>query len=232
MTTIDANCRVAELVQRVPGAARTFEQLGIDYCCRGKRTLREAVDEAKLELPAVSAMLEHNALEGPPAPDASDLPALVQHLLDKHHAFTRRELARLLPLASKVEGVHGSRHPELTRIRELVEALSADLLPHMLKEERVLFPYVLSLSDGERTRPLFGTVANPIRVMQNEHDHVGEVLATLERVTERYTPPSDACGSYVALFAGLKALQADIHEHVHLENNALFPAALALESGR
>lgn len=229
MTTIDVNRSVAELASALPGAARTFEELGIDYCCRGKQSLLDAVKEANLSLVEVQGRLERHALEHPQVPDHGDLGRLIQHLLDTHHVFTRTELARLLPLAEKVERVHARVHPELVRVRALVQELAADLLPHMQKEERVLFPYVERLLSGQRERPPFGTVANPVRVMSDEHDLVGALLLELERVTSRYTPPEDACGSYGALYAGLKALQADIHEHVHLENHVLFPAAIALE---
>lgn len=227
--TIDTSQTVADLAQSLSGAAKTFEQLGIDYCCRGKQPLVDAVREANLALADVRAVLEQNAAENEQRPVPRDLRALISHIVDKHHVFTREELARLLPLAEKVTRVHSARHPELSRVQQLVTALEADLLLHMLKEERVLFPYVLQLVDGERTQPVFGTVANPIFMMSSEHEHVGALLAELEQQTDHYTPPADACGSYRVLYTGLKALQADIHQHVYLENHLLFPTALELE---
>lgn len=231
MTTIDTSRSVAELVRTLPGAARTFEALGIDYCCRGAQSLADAVEEAQLSLVAVRTLLEHDARADHPDPNPRDLAQLIKHILDKHHTFTRTELARLLPLAEKVERVHGRKRPELVRVHALVQELAVDLLPHMQKEERVLFPYIQQLLQGRLERPPFGTVENPVRVMNDEHEQVGALLLELEHITERYTPPEGACGSYAALYAGLKALQADIHEHVHLENYVLFPAAIELERG-
>jgi regulator of cell morphogenesis and NO signaling len=229
MNTIDVRRTVAEITQSVPGAARAFERLGIDYCCRGKVPLETACEQANLPLQKVLMALDE-AVHSRALQDAPREPRqLIHYILERHHVFTRNELERLAPLADKVRRVHGDSHPELTEVKALLQALADDLVPHMLKEERVLFPYIERLADGDSTTPPFGTIENPLRMMDAEHESVGALLVHLERVTNHYTPPAGACGSYNALYAGLKELQADIHEHVHLENHLLFPRALELE---
>jgi regulator of cell morphogenesis and NO signaling len=157
--------------------------------------------------------------------------ALVDHLESTHHAYLRVALPRLCALADKVASVHGERHPELSEVARLVVELRADLEPHLLKEERVLFPMVRELA-GAAVAPEFhcGTLANPIRVMSQEHDAVGELLALLRATTGDYAVPADGCASYAALYTGLAELEADTHLHVHKENNVLFPAVLAGEA--
>lgn len=229
MTTIDATRTVAEITQSVPGAARTFERLGIDYCCKGKEALARACELAHLPLETVTQALEQG-MYGRAREDIPKEPRqLIRHIIERHHEFTRQELTRLGTLVEKVWRVHGDRHPELKEVHRLFFALVDDLEPHMLKEERVLFPYIERLADGDRSPPPFGTVENPIRMMNVEHESVGALLTELERVTDHYTAPANACGSYRALYAGLQELQADIHEHVHLENHVLFPRALLME---
>jgi regulator of cell morphogenesis and NO signaling len=228
-TTINPERTVAELARSVPGAARVFETLGIDYCCRGKQTIREAASASRLSVEAVLGQLEAGA-HGPRSAEHPEEPAaLIAYIVQTHHVYTREALSRLDGLAQKVLRVHGREHPELQRVAMLVEQLYEELIPHMLKEENVLFPYVTDLARGTATPPPFGTVVNPVRMMHFEHERVGAMLEELEHVTGRYTPPAGACGSWGALYAGLKELQADVHVHVHLENHVLFPAALALE---
>jgi regulator of cell morphogenesis and NO signaling len=229
MYTIDATRTVAEITQSVPGAARVFERLGIDYCCKGKEPLEKACEDAHVPLALALTTLEKNMHGRGPADAPKEPRQLLRHIVTRHHSFTRDELGRLSPLLDKVCRVHGARHPELAEIRSLFEALAEDLMPHMLKEEQVLFPYIERLADGDSTPARFGTVQNPIAMMNVEHEGVGALLAQLERVTDGYRPPEGACGSYRALYEGLKELQADIHEHVHLENHVLFPQAVALE---
>ena len=229
MTTIDATRTVAEITQSVPGAARAFERLGIDYCCRGKEDLARACELAHLPLDTVLQALEQ-AMHGRPREDVPREPRqLIRYILDRHHEFTRQELTRLGPLVEKVLRVHGEHHPELADVHRLFFALADDLLIHMLKEERVLFPYIERLADGDFSPPPFGTIDNPLTMMDAEHETVGALLAELERVTDRYTPPHNSCGSYRALYTGLKEMQADVHVHVHLENHVLFPSAVTLE---
>ena len=161
------------------------------------------------------------------APDA-----LVDHLEATHHAYLHAELPRLSALADKVVAAHGARHPELSEIRLAYETIRADLEPHLAKEEQVLFPMIRALAGAATTAPRFhcGTLQNPISVMLREHDQVGDLLATLRRLTQDYQAPADGCASYRALFDGFAELEADTHLHVHKENNVLFPAVVAYEA--
>ena len=159
------------------------------------------------------------------------LTALVRFILDTHHVYTRAAIATLPPLAAKVRGRHGDVHPETRNVDRLVQRLVEDLGPHMLKEERILFPYIEALeAQAQGGDSCFGTVTNPIRVMLREHEAVEEILAELRAVTANYALPPDACESFRALYAGLEGLEADLHRHIRLENDILFPGAIALET--
>jgi len=160
---------------------------------------------------------------------ASSLRTIASNIVKTYHDYTREELQTLTPLANKVLGVHGERHPELAEVVSLIADLSADMLPHMLKEEQVLFPYVDQLEDGKAPTPFFGTVKNPVRMMMLDHDRVGELLARLRTVTSDYTVPGNACFSYRELYRRLPELETLTHEHIHIENNLYFPRAVQLE---
>lgn len=228
MTQIDPHLTVSELTRTVPGAFRVFERHGIDFCCGGKIPLAQACAEKQVPL---DALLQ--ALAAGSEPHTSEPPegvsALIAHIIEQHHVFESAELRRLAPLADKVIRVHGGRHPELAEVGRLMRELTGDLLPHMQKEEIVLFPAMRALESGEHGRACFATLAQPLSVMLAEHEQVGQLLRDLERVTDRYTPPANACGSYRALYEGLGELQADVHRHMYLENELLFPRATALE---
>jgi regulator of cell morphogenesis and NO signaling len=220
---------LAELVTADPSTARVLERHGLDYCCGGRRSLRAACEERGID--AGSLLAELGELGAGPAPDwASMGPAeLVEHLESTHHRYLHEELPLLSALAEKVVGVHGGRHPELAEVRGTYEELRADLEPHLMKEERVLFPMIRELvAAGETPELHCGSIANPIGVMLMEHDRAGELLAHLRRSTDTYRPPEDACNSYRVLYSRLAQLEGDVHLHVHKENNLLFPAVLAL----
>ena len=217
---------LGDLVAEAPARAAVLDRLGLDDCCHGQRTLAAACADAGLDDGAVAAALE---TEVPGQVDHPTEPAaLADHIEATHHAYLHTELPELDALAAKVAGVHGERHPELAEMHRLVVALRADLEPHLLKEERVLFPAIRALTTGQREFP-FGTVQNPIRMMSMEHDRAGELLAELRETTAGYAVPDDGCASYRSLYERLAALEADTHRHIHLENNVLFPAAIALE---
>jgi regulator of cell morphogenesis and NO signaling len=205
-----------------------FERLGLDYCCHGHRTLDEACTSAGLDPAAIALALDDVA------PTAADHPtepaALAAHIEATHHHYLHAELPELRALAAKVASVHGERHPELEDVRRLVDEISAELEPHLLKEERVLFPAIRALADGTAAGFPFGTIANPIRMMAFEHDRAGDLLAALRTATAAYSVPSDGCASYRSLYERLAHLEADTHRHIHLESNVLFPAAAALEA--
>lgn len=232
MTMIDPQMTLGELVDEYPALAREFERRGLDYCCGGGRTLAAACVGRGLDPAATAVELAAAAGERAPA-DWSTMAVddLCDHLEATHHAYLWEELPRLSALVEKIRSVHGDRHPELAEIARVYEEIRADLEPHLLKEERVLFPLVHELA-GAQNMPSFhcGSVRNPIGVMLAEHDRVGDLLARLRMLTGDYTPPADGCASYTACFAGLAELEADTHLHIHKENNILFPKAVRLEA--
>lgn len=220
---------VADIVLAKPAAARVFERHEIDYCCHGQRPLEQACSEAGVDLDAVQAELDALAVAPLTGPVADEVGALIGHIVSVHHTYLRRELPRLGELMVKVIAAHGTAHPEVHDMAATLEELSADLLPHLLKEERVLFPLAIELLGAVEPTGLHGgSVTNPIRVMNSEHDRVGEPV-TLRRQTGGYEPPEDACPTWRALYAGCAEMEADVHQHVHLENNLLFPKIIGLE---
>jgi regulator of cell morphogenesis and NO signaling len=231
MTTIPTERSLAELVTSVPGAARVFERHGLDYCCGGGQRLDVACRDRGVDPGEIIGELAD--LQTMPAPAWATMgPAeLVDHLEQTHHAYLHAEFPRLSALATKVVGVHGARHPELTEVQAAFEAVRADLDPHLMKEEQVLFPMIRELA-ASATAPQFhcGSLANPISVMLTEHDRAGELLARMRDLTDGYQTPPDGCASYRALYDGLAELEADTHLHVHKENNVLFPAVVDLEA--
>jgi regulator of cell morphogenesis and NO signaling len=220
---------LGELVAERPGRAAVLDRLGLDYCCHGQRSLAEACDAAGLDAGAIAVVLEDVEATIVDVDHPRGPVALADFIEATHHRYLHDELPALEALAAKVRVVHRHRHPELDDVCRLVAEIHADLEPHMLKEERVLFPAIRALTGGTRDFP-FGTVQNPIRMMGIEHDQCGELLAQLRVAARDYTAPEDACASYRSLYARLAALEADTHRHIHLENNVLFPAAVALEA--
>lgn len=233
---------VRELALENPAATRVFEKLGIDYCCGGNKSLEEACRAAKLPIEEVLDSLEvveqsarvaqkdHNWQTEP-------LADLVAHINNTHHKYTREEIARLGPLFDKVCSVHGKNHPELLHVRTSFRGLAEELTMHMMKEEMVLFPYVVRMEEAVIQRepvlpPPFGSVRNPISMMEHEHDSAGNALRAMRLASGGYAPPSDACVSYQTLYKALADFEADLHQHIHLENNILFPRAIAMEQGR
>jgi regulator of cell morphogenesis and NO signaling len=159
---------------------------------------------------------------------------LIAHITSTHHTYTRREIARLGPLFDKVCSVHGKNHPELLHIRAGFRGLAQELTMHMMKEEMVLFPYIVRLEEAVMQRepvsaPPFGSVSNPISMMEHEHDSAGNALRAMRQASSGYNPPPDACVSYQTLYKALVDFEEDLHQHIHLENNILFPRAIALE---
>ncbi len=231
-----AERQLRDLVLENQAAARVFENLAMDYCCSGSQTLAEACKAANLPPEAVIAMIE----KCDPAVSGKDwrreaLADLARYIVDKHHAFTRAEIVRLNDLIAKVVLVHGNNHPELIRVQRIFAALSEELQEHMRKEEEMLFPYIAQLEEAARIkhRPpesMFGTVQNPVAMMMMEHEASGQALEMIRETTNNYAVPTDGCASYQTLYQALAAFAADLHQHIHLENNVLFPRAIELES--
>lgn len=229
--TLIADRTVGELVAERPGRSRIFQAFGIDFCCQGGRTLREACERKNMALDAVIDQLEAELSAQPsPASNPAELPIdeLARYIVETHHGFLRRELPRLRAMSERVASVHGSHTPSLVEMLRTFIGLEEELNSHMMKEEQILFPAIIALSRGTASpRPLDG----PIACMIHEHELVGEALAHLNKLSHRFQPPADACNTYRALFAGLNDLEEDLHRHIHLENAVLFPAAKALAGG-
>lgn len=236
---IEPNTTVREIVVAIPASVSVLEDLGIDYCCGADKRLAEACQSAGLEISEVVRSIK--AAEMAPRADTGSedwigqpLAKLMDHIVDKHHTYCRQEVARIEPLLAKVVNKHGGHHPEVRRISGLFSALSKELLMHLVKEEQTLFPYIARMEQtvtagGSFPRPPFGTVQNPVHMMVLEHDNAGEALKEIRNLSSGYVPPPDACETYRSLYAGLKIFEADMHLHVHLENNVLFPRAVDLE---
>jgi len=239
--TIATTTTVGEIAAEVPSCTREFEKLGIDYCCGGNRTLDQACVEAKVPVQEVLERLKKSAESASYTNSAENwqnapLADLIANINSTHHVFVRSECPRILALTAKVVGVHGKNHPELLQVQELFTALSEELSVHLMKEEQILFPYVLRMEEsvlaGEPAPPaMFGTVMNPIGMMMREHDGAGDALRALRSVANDYKVPADACISYRTLYQALQGFETDLHQHIHKENNILFPRAAAMESG-
>ena len=237
MATIDPATPVADLVTAQPRYARIFEELGIDYCCGGDRPLADACTEAGLEPTTVSRMLKaHSAAQHASAFESvsetdwskASLADLINHIEKTHHAYLRGELPRLDELLTKVVHVHGTDTPWLYEAKEVFDALKAELHAHMEKEEQIVFPYIEALETGKAVSAPDDFGDDPIELMEHEHDEAGDALRTLQRLSNDFTVPRSACGTMRATINGLRLLQKDMFQHVHKENNILFPRARAL----
>lgn len=234
---INSTMKVRDVAVNSPQATRVLEKLKIDYCCGGDRPLGEACANAGVELERLEQMLEEtdNTVKDARLDFQSlSLAELITYILDKHHVFTKNEMARLEALITKVVGAHGGNHSELLAVKTLLKQLFDELTQHMFKEEQILFPFVVELEQSLRqNRPTpfapFGTVNNPIRMMMMEHDTAGEILRELRKLTSDYAVPADGCISYQTLYSALEGFEQDLHQHIHLENNILFPKAIAFE---
>lgn len=232
-----SNLTVREIAIEAPATTRVFEKYKIDYCCGGRRSIKDACAASGVDADELSKALEQAlALPAEPEqPEQMSIPQLIDHIIDTHHVFTRRELFRLSGLVDKVSSKHGERHPELFKLKNLFTALSDDLLLHLKKEEAALFPYVQELARAKErsTLPMiapFGSVEHPVGMMETEHEDAGSILTQMRQVTNDYQVPEGACPSYTALYFGLEELEKDLHRHIHLENNILFPRAVELEA--
>src|SRR5208282_5103577 len=222
---LTAEKTVRELALENPAATRVFEKLGIDYCCGGSKSLEQACRAANLSIDEVLSslekgcqeMAEHTAQTVQADRDwqLEPLADLASHITGTHHKFTRAELERLSPLFDKVCSVHGKNHPELQQVRASFQGLSQELTLHMMKEERVLFPYIVRMEEAViQKEPIlpspFGSVQNPVSMMEHEHDSAGNALRAMREASSGYTPPGDACISYRTLYKALADFEADL----------------------
>jgi regulator of cell morphogenesis and NO signaling len=239
---VTAQTVVRDLAGRYPATLKVFEDHGIDYCCGGDKCLAEAAQESGAELGAVVAALQA-ALSAAPSKAAqpekdwygASLSDLINHIVDTHHAYMKKALPQVRDLLKKVLRAHGPRHGELLhQVEALFAALDEEITAHLSKEENVLFPYIASAdahARGKGAKPVacFPTVRAPIQQMQHEHENAGQALERIREITGNYTLPADACPTFAALYEALEQMEADLHRHIHLENNILFPRALETE---
>jgi regulator of cell morphogenesis and NO signaling len=224
---------VREIALEMPITTRVFEEFKIDYCCGGQTMFLEACHTAGVNPEIVQKKITDIA-ENVETKEfewlkETTLTELIKYILEKHHIFTKDEIHNLSPLMTKVVNRHGENHLELFELERLFINLCQDLTDHLWKEENVLFPFITKLESGNTPLSCFGTVQNPIRMMLMEHDTAGDILRKMREISHDYALPEGACPSYTALFNRLEALEKDLHQHIHLENNLLFPKAIELE---
>jgi regulator of cell morphogenesis and NO signaling len=228
---------LAQIVNQNHQAAWIFEKYHLDFCCKGKRSLIQACTEQQLQADQVISDLEglstKNTSVDPIHFDEMTLTQLIEYILLTHHAYVNRELPQIFSYLQKVASKHGERHPELMKIFQLFAAVKEELDGHMKKEEHILFPRITEmekylLNEGWQTNLNITYLQSPITVMEHEHDHAGTLLNEIRVLTDNYNPPADACTTYNLSFAALQAFELDLHQHIHLENNILFPKAISV----
>jgi regulator of cell morphogenesis and NO signaling len=223
---------VGQLVAERPSRARVFEQFGIDYCCGGKKPLTQACKEKRIGPKQVLEALARSEEPATGQPDwsAATLTELADHIEHTHHAYLKTELPRLDFMTQKVVKAHGARHPELLKVREVFVALKDEMDSHMAKEEQIFFPACRRLELETELSPVW--LGGPIGILTDEHDDAGRALSSLRDLTHDYTPPLDACNTFRAMLDSLHQLELDMHQHVHKENNILFPKVAAVVAAR
>ncbi len=227
---------IGELVAQDYRKAEVFKAFGLDFCCGGKQSVRRACEKKQVDYEALQAALARVDMSPGRVEhfDRWPLSVLADYIENSHHAYLYETLPIIEEFAIKVARVHGEHHPENVEILATFRLLKGDLLMHLRKEEHILFPYLRQLSQAQAAGqavapPPFGSVENPVRMMGHEHDEAGELLCTLRRLSNDYTPPADACNTYKVLYAKLAEIEDDLHRHIHLENNILFPGGVAIE---
>lgn len=230
------NNTIGEIVAQDFRAAAIFKKYGIDFCCKGGRTITEACKKKEINQNQLMNELKAIPQGGNENLNVSDWPLdlLANYIVRMHHSYVREKIPYLLQFLDKLCKVHGDRHPELLEINHLFTESAFDLQSHLEKEEQILFPFIEELvkasqNGGKTPVPHFGTVANPIKMMEHEHSAEGDRFEKIATLTDGYTPPADACNTYRVTFAMLQEFEDNLHRHIHLENNILFPKAIALE---
>lgn len=232
-TTLKISDPVGAWVTSHPATSRVFEQHGIDYCCGGNRPLEEACWKGKVDAQAVLAELTEVVSNGGPKAQedfsAKTLIEMCDSIVATHHEYLKRELPRLTQLVDKVASVHGSHHEWLNSLKASYDQLRDELNPHMFKEEQILFPAIRTIEQSGQVPAFpFGSVHNPIRMMEHEHDVAGQALRDIRSASSDFTLPEGGCNTFRAMLDGLRELEADLHQHIHKENNILFPRASRL----
>jgi regulator of cell morphogenesis and NO signaling len=233
----NSETRVKDIALPHPAARRVLEEAQVDYCCGGEKSLPKACLHAGVDSEEILKRLRENSQRVNPT-DANwttaPLSDLTAHVKNNHHGYVREAIPRVTKLLEKVKTTHGKHHPELAEIEISFREVGKEMIMHMQKEEQILFPYIEALDRAANGKgilepPFFQTVKNPIQAMMKEHDAAGDLVRQIRKASAEYAAPADACTSYKTLLLELHQFELDLHQHVHLENNILFPRAVELE---
>lgn len=227
---------LAQIVNNNHRAAGIFEKYNLDFCCKGKRTLEQACTENEINVEQVLADLDQtrqgDSNTTPLSHESLSLSQLTDYIVNTHHSYVKKEMPVILGYLQKVAAKHGGRHPEMLKVFELFAAIKEEMEQHMQKEEFILFPRIREteklVKEGKDNLINSSYLLSPITVIEQEHDHAGSMMAEIKKFTNNFEPPVDACTTFRLSFAALQAFETDLHQHVHLENNILFPKALQL----
>jgi regulator of cell morphogenesis and NO signaling len=230
--------KVRDIAITNPAATKVLEQAGVDFCCGGDKSLADACSHAGVSADELLGRLREASAQVRPSDEnwvTSPLAELTRHICEKHHRYVRQAIPLIQNLLAKVQAKHSENHPEIKDVEGFFLTVGEEMTMHMQKEEHILFPYIEAIeraAAGKETweRPFFQTIQNPIHAMMQEHDAAGELVKRIRKASSDYTIPPEACASYQALYRELHQFEADLHQHVHLENNILFPRAVALEA--
>ncbi|HJN53862.1 MAG TPA: iron-sulfur cluster repair di-iron protein [Flavobacteriaceae bacterium] len=228
------NKTIAQIVSSDIRTSKIFKKYGIDFCCGGGKLLSKVCEEKNINKSTVLdeiKQLDNKSIE--PKFDKMDLELLINHIIETHHKYVREMIPIIKEFAEKVSKVHGGSNPEILLIARVFSELSIELLQHLIKEEKILFPHIIKLSAKEKNKTSFSTsfdsIENPIKMMELDHSKAGNYLKQIKILSNYFKPPLHACNTYKALYHNLKEFQDDLHIHIHLENNILFPKALEME---
>lgn len=236
-TSSNTSDTIGEMVAKDYRKAEVFRKFGLDFCCGGKKTLEKACEKKGIDLSEIKTALaevEAQVTNSTEDYNSWELDFLADYIVNKHHKYVENSHPMLYEFSQKVARVHGDRHPEVIEIAHYYLEVAEELNNHMHKEEMILFPYIKELVNAKRNNlqmstPPFGTIQNPINMMEEEHVSAGGNMDKIKELSNNFTPPDDACNSYRVLFAKLKEYEFDLHHHIHLENNILFKKAIELE---
>ena len=234
---ITQETKVAEAVSENIKTAHIFKKYGIDFCCGGGVSITKACEKKNVKLEDLMQELANIDKQGGSAHNYNDweLDFLADYIINTHHKYVTENLELLEAYTEKVARVHGENHPPLLEIRHLFLSAKDELTSHMQKEERILFPFIKKMVQAKKENttlePIqFGTVNNPIEMMEHEHEAVGNIFKQISELSFAYTPPEWACNTFKAMYAKLEEFESDLHVHIHLENNILFPKSIVLET--
>lgn len=227
---------VADLVTENIKTAHIFRKYGIDFCCGGGLPVKQAAAKARIDYMELEKELlgvKNIILEADNYSDR-ELDELADHIVNVHHSYIMENIPVIIGYASRVVQVHAADYPELIQIQRLFSEVSIDLTGHLKKEENVVFPFIKTLTDARRSgkeleKPAFDTLENPVKIMEEDHEDAGMVFKKIKALSNNFIPPAGACNTYKAFYSKLEEFEKDLHHHVHLENNILFPKALKLE---